>query len=278
MQITEKNTWRLIQHPPARGVWNMAVDEAILESIGRGEVLPTLRLYAWEPACLSLGYAQPLSDVDQISLQNHGWDLVRRATGGRAILHTDELTYSVTGPQEEPRLAGGVLESYRRLSEALLAALQMLGLPAEALPQPREPGSNGQPKDPVCFEVPSNYEITIYGKKLVGSAQARKKAGVLQHGTLPLCGDLTRITQVLTFPDETRRKTAAARLLARATNIETVLGRMVTWDEAAGIFVSAFSETLGLHFEPGKLTPTEMARTEQLVKEKYAHSNWTERI
>ena len=256
----------------------MAVDEAILESNGRGEVLPTLRLYAWEPACISLGYAQPISDVDQERLQNRGWELVRRATGGRAILHTDELTYSVTGPQEEPRLAGGVLESYRRLSEALLAALQMLGLPAEALPQPLRPGSNGQPKEPVCFEIPSNYEITVYGKKLVGSAQARKKTTVLQHGTLPLYGDIKRITEVLAFPDEARRKTVAERLLARATNIETVLDRMVTWEEAAGMFVRAFTETLDLKLEPGELTPTEITRAEELIKEKYAHPNWTERI
>jgi len=256
----------------------MAVDEAILESIGRGEVLPTLRLYAWEPACLSLGYAQPFSDVDPIRLHNHGWDLVRRATGGRAILHTDELTYSVTGPQDEPRLAGGILESYRRLSEALLAALQLLGLPAEALPQPQKPGSNGQPKEPVCFEVPSNYEITVYGKKLVGSAQARKKDGVLQHGTLPLYGDLTRITEVLAFPDENQRRKVANRLLRRATNIETTLQRVVTWKEAAEGFVQAFTETLNLYLEPGELTPTELTRAEQLVKEKYAHPSWTERI
>jgi lipoate-protein ligase A len=272
------NTWRLIRTPPAPGPWNMAVDEAILEAIGRNETQPTLRLYAWEPACLSLGYAQPISDVDAVQLEAHGWDIVRRATGGRAILHTDELTYSVTGSQEEPRLAGGVLESYRRLSWALLDALQKLGIPAEALPQPQISGSNGRPKEPVCFEVPSNYEITIHGKKLVGSAQARKKDGVLQHGTLPLYGDLTRITQVLAFPDEEKRRTVADRLLARATNIETAIQRYVSWEEAADAFVTAFSETLNLHFIPAELTTTELTRADELVKEKYAHPSWTERI
>ncbi len=276
--IAMNNTWRLLKTPPASGSWNMAVDEAILEAAGRGEALPTLRLYAWEPACLSLGYAQLHSDVDLDQLTIHGWDIVRRATGGRAILHTDELTYSVTGPQDEARLAGGVLESYRRLSQALLAALLKLGLPAEALPQPQIPGSNGHPKEPVCFEVPSNYEITVHGKKLIGSAQARKKEGVLQHGTLPLYGDLARITQVLAFPSEARRKSVAERLLSRATSVETVLGRVVSWEEAADAFVSAFTDTLNLNFEPGELTPTELVRTEELVKEKYAHPGWTERI
>jgi lipoate-protein ligase A len=272
------NTWRLIKTPPAPGPWNMAVDEAILEAIGRKKVIPTLRLYAWEPACLSLGYAQPVSDVDIGRLKSHGWNLVRRATGGRAILHTDELTYSVTGPQDEPRLAGGVLESYQRLSQALLVALQNLGIPAEALPQPQNSSSNGQPKEPVCFEVPSNYEITVHGKKLVGSAQARKRDGVLQHGTLPLYGDLTRITQVLAFSTEEKRNLVAKRLLDRATNIESATHHKINWDEAAAAFIAAFSETLNLQLEPAELTPAELARADELVKEKYAHPSWTERI
>jgi lipoate-protein ligase A len=92
--------WRLLITPAARGAWNMAVDESILEHIGRGASLPTLRLYAWTPACLSLGHAQPIADVDMQRLQQHGWEVVRRATGGRAILHTDELTYSVIAPSD----------------------------------------------------------------------------------------------------------------------------------------------------------------------------------
>src|ERR671922_1361006 len=123
--------WRLMITPPARGAWNMAVDEAILENAGRGESLPTLRLYAWVPACLSLGHAQPFADVDTTRLKQRGWDVVRRATGGRAILHTDELTYSVTGSAEDPVLAGGVLESYNRLAQALSLAVKDLGLPVE---------------------------------------------------------------------------------------------------------------------------------------------------
>ena len=120
------DSWRLLLTPPARGAWNMAVDEAILENIGRGASLPTLRLYAWTPACLSLGHAQPFSDVDAVRLKQRGWDVVRRATGGRAILHTDELTYSVIAPLKEPRVEGGVLESYNRLAQALLTAVKNL--------------------------------------------------------------------------------------------------------------------------------------------------------
>ena len=95
------NIWRLLYTPPSSGAWNMAVDEAILEHIHRGESQPTLRLYAWEPACLSLGHAQSFADVDMKRVKERGWEVVRRVTGGRAILHTDELTYSVTGSANE---------------------------------------------------------------------------------------------------------------------------------------------------------------------------------
>jgi lipoate-protein ligase A len=252
----------------------MAVDEAILEQIGRGEAPPTLRLYVWDPACLSLGHAQPFSDVDTARLHDRGWDVVRRLTGGRAILHTDELTYSVTGSAEEPVLAGGVLESYNRLAQALLVALHRLGLPVEI-----KEGKTGDPAipNPVCFEVPSTYEITAGGRKLIGSAQARKREGVLQHGSLPLTGDLTRICQALVFEDENKRQGAASRLLSRATTVETALGRTVRWEEAAEAFIEGFQTQLGICFEREELSPAEVSRAEELVKQKYAHPSWTER-
>ncbi len=270
--------WRLIKTAPAPGAWNMAVDEAILEAVGDGKALPTLRLYAWDPPCLSLGYAQTFSDVDMLRVKKRGWDVVRRITGGRAILHTDELTYSVIGPHNEARLAGSVVESYQRLSLALLKGLQLLKLPAQALPKDQPEALSPKSDDAICFEVPSHYEITIAGKKLVGSAQARKKAGVLQHGTLPLGGDLTRITQALVFESETSRLRAAERLLQRATTTEMALQHLVTWDMAADAFVEAFSSTLNITFSSAGLTPPERSRADELVKEKYAHPSWIERI
>jgi lipoate-protein ligase A len=254
----------------------MAADEAILEHIYRDESAPTLRLYSWEPACLSLGHAQPYADVDSARLNEHGWDVVRRATGGRAILHTDELTYSVTGSADDPVLTGGVLESYSRIAQALLFAVRELGLPVE-IQEHGGVGSNGMSTNPVCFEVPSTYEITVQGKKLIGSAQARKKEGVLQHGSLPLYGDLTRICDALVFKDDSTRETAKQRLLARATTIESVLGRRVEWETAAQTFVHGFEAGLGIRLEREEMCQSELERTKELVREKYAHPGWTER-
>jgi lipoate-protein ligase A len=254
----------------------MAVDESILEHIHRGESIPTLRLYAWEPPCLSLGYAQPFADVDVKRLKQRSWEIVRRATGGRAILHTDELTYSVTAPTDEPRVAGTVLESYNRLAGALFAAVQDLSLSVEM----KEHGSKtaSQNLNPVCFEVPSTYEITVGGKKLIGSAQARKKEGVLQHGSLPLTGDLARICDALIFKNEAARAVAAQRLLDRATTVESALGRVVDWETAAQAFVRAFEAQLDIKFERGELSASELLRADELVKEKYDHASWTERV
>jgi lipoyl(octanoyl) transferase len=266
--------WRLLITPPAPGAWNMAADQAILETAGRGEALPTLRLYAWEPACLSLGYAQSFKDMDVHRLKSNGWHVVRRVTGGRAILHTDELTYSVSAPPDEAHVQGSVLESYHRLARALLAAVRALGLPVEM--EQNAPPARAE-KGPVCFEVPSAYEIVVAGKKLIGSAQARRKEGVLQHGTLPLHGDLARITQALVFADETAREHAARNLLAHATTVESVTGQVVAWDTAAQAFVGAFESELGISFERGELSGGEKERAEELVHKKYDHPDWTER-
>ncbi len=274
--MSHSSAWRLLKTPPAHGAWNMAVDEAILEHIHRGESLPTLRLYSWEPPCLSLGYAQPFSDVDLARLQARGWEVVRRPTGGRAILHTDELTYSITAPADDPVTTGSVLESYNRIARALLRALLHLGLPVQ-IEEVAVPALAGA-ANPVCFEVPSSYEITVAGRKLVGSAQARRKEGVLQHGSLPLAGDLGRITQALVFKDEPARREAAGRLLQRAATVESVSGRAVDWQAAADSFAEAFSSELGLDFEASPLSPSEAARAAELVRTKYAHPSWTERV
>jgi lipoate-protein ligase A len=269
------DTWRLLLTPAAHGAWNMAVDESVLEHVGRRESLPTLRLYAWQPPCLSLGYAQPFADVDSARLRERGWELVRRPTGGRAILHTDELTYSVVSPPGEPRLAGSVLESYNRLAAALLAALRDLGLPVEM--ETGKAGDNGS-INPVCFEVPSAYEITVGGKKLIGSAQARRKEGVLQHGSLPLTGDLTRITQALAFPNEAARSEATQRLQGRAATVASVSGKEIAWETAAQALVWGFEAQLGMRFERLELSSSEAARADQLVETKYTDPSWTERV
>lgn len=261
---------RVILSPFQDGATNMATDQAIMEAVGGGVVPPTLRLYGWQPACLSLGYTQSAREVDFERLTAFGWQCVRRPTGGRAILHVDELTYSISLPQDHALVEGDILTSYRRLSRALQVGLEKLGIHSESAPYKKN-GSNS----PVCFETPSAYEITVNGRKLIGSAQVRRQKAVLQHGSLPLWGDITRICDALIYPDELSRETAREQVKGRATTVEEVLGERVLWQAAADAMLQAFAETFDLELEDGELTPQESLRLEQLRHEIYADDTWT---
>jgi lipoate-protein ligase A len=267
--------WRLIISGPAPGAANMALDEAILEAVSRGDSQPTLRLYAWQPACLSLGVAQSANEVDRTALARESWGLVRRPTGGRAILHTDELTYAVMAPIDNAHVAGGILDSYRHLSLGLLAGLQGLSLAAEAAPIPANRPAREQP---VCFENPSAYEITVGGRKLIGSAQVRRRRGVLQHGTLPLGGDLTRICRILTFESDAERAVAAARLQRKAATVEELTGVWPAWEDAAMAVRHGFEVALDLRFQVEPPTAAELERAQALARQRYASEKWTFRL
>lgn len=264
--------WRLLYDQPTPGARNMAVDAAVLAAVAAGAAPPTLRLYGWAPACLSLGYGQRAREADRERLAARGWSLVRRPTGGRAILHVDELTYSLALPLTHPLAAGGIVASYRQISAALLTALERLGAQPRA---ERAENTGAAPPGPVCFETPSHYEITVNGRKLVGSAQARKDGGLLQHGTLPLIGDIARICDALVYPDDAARAAAKTEVRARALTLAEALGRVVDWQTAADAVVQGFVAALGVTLTPGTLTPAERAAADRLAAEVYGSDAWT---
>lgn len=267
-------TWRLIVDGEADGATNMAVDEAILTGVIDGTSLPTLRFYAWSPPCLSLGRGQALAEADLAACRAAGVDLVRRPTGGRSILHTDELTYSVSLLQTDPRAKGGIVEGYRRLSEGLLAGLRRLGVDARQAVGHEQGG--GEPTA-VCFETPSHYEITVAGRKLVGSAQSRVRGGVLQHGTVPLSGDLARVVDYLAFSDA-ERQVQRRRLALRALTVEEALGAARSFDSVAHALAEGFAEALNLTLVPGELSPQERALSAEIRERVYAAPDWTARL
>ncbi|MCL7454988.1 MAG: lipoate--protein ligase family protein [Anaerolineae bacterium] len=264
-------TWRLIVDGEADGPSNMAVDEAILGSVVSGHSPPTLRFYSWSPACLSLGRNQPLAEADLAACQAAGIDVLRRPSGGQAVLHADELTYSVVLAQTDPRGAGGVLEAYRRISDGLLAGLEALGVPAiQAV------GQRGQDHaaTPICFEHPSEYEVTVGERKLVGSAQWRSRGGVLQHGSLPLSGDLTRIVHYVTLEEEEREE-KKRRLAGRVVTLEEAAGRLFSFQEAADALAAGLARILNLDLVPGALSVEERTSARSLRQSRYVAREWT---
>ena len=259
-------TWRLIvEREPRTAAENMALDEAIMDGVAAGDVSPTLRFYQWAPPGLSLGKRQPLSGVYLAACARDGVDVVRRATGGFAILHTDELTYSVATTPDDPRAAGAILDAYRSLSRGLLAGLRRLGVPAEM--NPVIPGGTHN-ASAACFEVPSAYEITAGEYKLIGSAQTRPAGRVLQHGSLPLHGDIARVVAYLAFESEAEREALAAHLRERAITLSALLGRPVQFAEAAGALGAGFADALNLELVPGAITADEARAAEAKLPEK----------
>lgn len=252
----------------------MAVDEAVAQGIAAGLVPPTLRFYAWEPPCVSLGRNQPVAGIDLGRCAARGYGVVRRPTGGRAILHTDEMTYSIVASPENPLMQGYVLDSYLRISHGLVAGLRHLGIDAE-----EAPGTNraGPDVSAACFEVPSAYEIVASGRKILGSAQARRSTSVLQHGSLPLTGDLTRVVDCLAFTDEAEREALRTSLQGHAATVEELLGRVVSYDEAVKAMARGMAEALGIELVPGDLTEQERDWCRELLADKYRHDSWTMR-
>jgi lipoate-protein ligase A len=259
-------TWRLIVETRAyTGAWNMAVDESIMEAVAADRVPPTLRFYRWDPPCVSLGKRQPLTGIAADNCRRDGVDVVRRPTGGLAILHTDELTYSLITRADDPRAAGAILDSYRQLSQGLVAGIGLLGVSVHM--EPVSPGgSHGS--SAACFEAPSAYEITSGGRKLMGSAQTRPYGRLLQHGSLPLTGDIGRLAQYLAFADETERQALAQQLRQRATTLGDILGRSVSFEETSNALAQGFSRALNLELEPSGLSAGELAEADRVAETK----------
>jgi lipoate-protein ligase A len=249
-----KELWRLILTPPSDGVWNMGVDCALLHS----SAVPVLRLYGWDKPTLSIGYAQNLStDIALAFLEKEKIPLVRRPTGGRAILHWDELTYAVVIPSHS-RFFGSLPEMYATIATPLKAALTSLGLTLDA-----GGGAMGARNNPCCFATRLGHEISVNGKKVAGSAQRRLKTAAMQHGSIVLSLDAERYANCLNFPDDAKRAAALA-LLGGINDFAT---RPITRDELASAVTNAFTQTLGLEFEESGLTDDE-TRTARVFADK----------
>ena len=259
--------WRLLVTEPLDGATNMAMDEAILLGRIRGAEPPTVRFYGWTPATVSLGYAQALDGaVDLDACRRLGLGLVRRPTGGSAILHEPparEVTYSVVARADDFPGADDILETYRIVGEGLRAGLRRLGVEAEVVPLARARRAGAAPA--FCFARAGAYELAAGGRKLVGSAQRRQGGAFLQHGSVLLDADPDRLRAVFPGSDP----------LAQITTLAALLGRTPGFDRVRAALSAGLEEAVGRGLVPGGLSDPETADVGRLVAGKYARPEWT---
>lgn len=248
--------WELHLDAARDGAWNMAKDAYCLERTRRTGV-PALRLYGWERLTLSVGRAQRVDrEIDGAACRAAGVPLVRRATGGRAVLHGSDLTYAVTAPTHLPGFAGGIMPIYRALSGVFVRYLAGLGCTPEVKAYTgRERAALASA---ICFVTPSAFEILVGGRKLVGSAQRLLPTAFLQHGSLPLAPQWGLLARLFRGAD-------APALRAQMTDLET-LGLTARWPPKAlrERLVEAFAAELGVRFVPAPWEAADEAGVEAL--------------
>ena len=258
--------FRLLVDPPGEGTWNMAVDEAMARAVGAGCVPATVRLYGWERPTVSLGYLQrAASGIDLEACRARGVPVVRRLTGGRAVLHAEELTYSVAVPLAGPLGGLTVAESFRILSAGLVETLRRLGVSADLGHPGSETGAAGDPG--LCFLVRRMPAVLVSGRKLLGSAQRRAQDWLLQHGSLLL--EVDHELHRGLFPGWSRADASGV------TSLAEVLGRRPGQDELVAAFEAAWTAVSGRACRPGVLSPAEREAALSLAVSRYRDADWT---
>jgi len=249
--------WRLTVDGKLPGARNMARDVAMLEALAAGEAAPTLRLYGWDPPCLSLGKHQGLDAADLAFCGREGIDVVRRPTGGRALLHHLELTYAVAAPLDSGLLPRDLQEAYRVICNVLVRACRAIGVDADLtggevnlqLPGPRTTVP--------CFEAPAGGEVVVRGRKLIGSAMRAHAGAMLQHGAILLDWDGRMQAGAMGLEDD-------SRLRESVTTLTDELGSPPSREELEETIEKAFEEALGIGLERGRLTDSELMRETEL--------------
>lgn len=268
--------WRLLIDKTADAAWNMAADEAMLLSLASGEAPPTLRFYTWKPAAISLGYFQRAdAEIDRTACARQGISVVRRLTGGRAVLHDLEVTYSLVVREGEPYIPSGVSASYLFFSRGIVAGLARLGVTAQMqTPAVAESVNARTIRSAACFDAPSHYEITVGGRKIVGSAQVRKDGVLLQHGSILLRFCPEQMTSIMRFDNEAARMKMTVELSRRATDLAKVAGRKIKFAEVMEAVQAGIVEQCGLYLTRGARTFTEKRMLQELARDKYGTEAW----
>jgi len=273
--------WRVIKDTKYNGAMNMAIDEAIMVAHEKEKIPPTIRFYQWSPPAVSLGYFQDLQkEINIDACRNSGIDIVRRPTGGKAVLHDRELTYSFVIGEGHALINSSILKTYKKISRALILALEPLEIHADLVPL-REKSDKDYVKNIArdsfsfksnCFSAPSQYEVQVDGKKIIGSAQVRKRGVVLQHGSLLMEIDREKWFSVFNYPSEKILNKVKTRF--KATSIEEIIKEKISFSKLSNLLPKGFEKEFHVQLIDGKLTEFEENLSRQLFETKYSSTEW----
>lgn len=291
MTSSSASRCRIVITSSDSAAYNMAVDEAIFNACRRGKAPPTLRLYTWRPPAVSLGYGQNIDiELDPRRCRAYGIDIVRRPSGGRAVLHDEEMTYALVIPEGYAAVGRSAYEEYRWTSDVIIRALRQMEVPAELSVNAEQEELPGEAEEEIeeyslshderegaCFAHTARYEIEVYGRKLVGSAQRRAAGYVLQHGSLLLGPGHKRLPLLLPHTQYARRERMTQELDRHTTCLSELVGRPVPFEEIARRIAREFAATLDISNRFGDLTVAEKTEATRLVEDKYGYSDWTHR-
>ncbi len=245
--------WRLLLTGDMDAASNMALDEAVLR-LNKGKDIGTVRFYSWKPKAISIGYFQGIreeTDIEKCSAS--GVDVVRRITGGGAVYHDDELTYSIIVDEKHPKISDNILDSYDFLCNGIVLGLKRLGISSEFKPI---------------------NDIISGGKKISGNAQTRRLGNVLQHGTILRTVDVRTMFDLLLVPDEKIRDKMISAVEERVTSIAQELSQEIEHDMIQKAMIEGFSEALGVELVLQKITSEEKELMEKIRREKYGTDTW----
>lgn len=268
--------WNFINTGSKNPYYNMAMDEALLNFVSRGEIDPVIRFYTWNPATLSIGYFQRLQkEIDIDKVKEKGYGLVRRQTGGRGVLHDKELTYSVIVPESHPNMPSTVTEAYKIISQGLLEGFKNLGFETYfAIPRSKEERDKlKQPRSSVCFDAPSWYELVVEGRKIAGSAQTRQKGVILQHGSILQDIDIDDLFDMFKFKNERLKAKMRENFVQKAVAINDISNQHITLNEMENAFEAGFKKGLNIDFKPLELTEKQLEEVQEL-EDKYRSEAW----
>lgn len=267
-----QETWGFLDSGVHDAATNMAIDESLLNWHSEGKIPPTLRFYGWARPSLTIGQFQKAEkSIDFAGVQKHNCDFVRRLTGGSAVLHDDELTYSIVVSEQHPRIPQSVREAYYILSKGVLEGYRNLGIDADyAIPE-REAMLD---KTAVCFEKTAYYEMIVDGKKISGNAQTRKSGVLLQHGSIPITMDEEMLFDMFKFSSERVKERQRRGFANKAVSIDDIAHKPHTFQMLKEAFLAGFQTGLGVSVKPLELTEEQWQEVRILADEKYRTDDW----